>query len=653
MAVLAVLAYHSIPAVLPGGFVGVDVFFVISGYLISSILIRDLDQGRFSIPAFYGRRIKRIFPALVAVLTFMFAVGWLLQFSFEFKNLGEHISGGVAFMANFKLLYDTGYFAAVQDRQPLLHLWSLGVEEQFYIVFPLILWALSRLANLKNVILTVLLGASFIHSLSWSSVFPDAAFFLPYTRGWELLMGCVLASLENGRGSIFAEWAQSRETRANGLSALGMLLIATGAVCVNSCRPYPGLWALMPTLGAVCVILAGPQSWCNRHLLGCKIMVGIGLISYPLYLWHWPLLYTARILFSGHVPAWGMAVAIGAAFGLAFLTFRYIERPIRFGGGSAASKVIALCSAMLALFALGQLAYNQTITPRLASYPLDREVSAAAVDRYYPYLDNLLPVNLSFDAQINTNAAGSTVLFIGDSHLQQYWPRIKWNLVNAPDKCRPLAFITCSGAPALPNVNRTAPGQICDKFFNFAVRQAAQPKVGTVVFGCFWESYFKGSFPDVPPAQLYRVDDPARTPLVLGSPATEQVFAEFGQVIRKLVDMGKEVVVITSSPASTQWNPRLAPRFGEHELAAKSPVSRKDFEGFVAPVTRLVTNSVLSNGGKIIDPLDYFAEDGCFRGITPDGRFRYKDGHHLRPFYVTENAVFIDHLVRSDGSNGR
>lgn len=625
-----------------------DVFFVISGYLISSILIREINQGRFSIARFYYRRMKRIFPALIAVLSFMLALGWLIQFSVEFKKLGQHVAGGVAFVANFQMLGDTGYFAAGQERQPLLHLWSLGVEEQFYIFFPLLLWALSRRNVLRVLTLTSLLCASFVLSFYWTPVFPDVTFFLPVTRGWELMIGCVLASVENGAGVGFANWARKREWLANGMSALGLVSILTSAVCVTGLRPFPGAWALMPTLGALLMIWAGPRSWCNRWVLSNRIMVGVGLISYPLYLWHWPLLYCVRTLMPEHVPAWGIAGAVFAAFALSVVTFRYIERPIRFGGGSASLRVMGLCGAMLALFVIGQLALRQTISPRLASHEIDREVCDAVGDWGYPFHDNYMRPDLCLDAQIDNGAVGSTVLFIGDSHMQHYWPRVEWNLTNAPGKCRPAAFLTCSGSPTLPGVNRVRPGNACDEFFAFAVKEASKPEVGTVVFVCFWESYFKGAYPDVAAEPIYRVDDPARTPLRLGTPATREVFAQFGQVVRRLSQMGKEVIVITSSPTARQWNPRSAPRFGSEGPTNALVVERKDFEAFIAPVRQLVIDAVVPNGGKIIDPLDYFDEQGRLNGKTPAGHFRYKDSNHLRPFYAREKALFLDPLIRAD-----
>ena len=234
--------------------------------------------------------------------------------------------------------------------------------------------------------------------------------------------------------------------------------------------------------------------------------------------------------------------------------------------------------------------------------------------------------------------------------MQHYWPRLESALTNAPGKARPIFFATATGTPTLPNVNRVRPGYACDRFFKFAMRQAARTNISTVVFTCFWEKYFIGSFPGGPSADLYRVGDQNKTPLRIGTPAASQVFNEFGDAIAELRSMGKEVVVLLSTPASTLLDPRATSRLAFRAAVTNQvQISREAFETFLHPVMKEIADIVRKNGGQVIDPLDYFDEAGYFNAKAPDGRFRYKDASHLRPFYVTERATFLDSLIRTTG----
>ena len=386
VAVLAVVAFHAFPRWLPGGFVGVDIFFVISGYLISTILLENLARDTFSFTTFYMRRIRRIFPALALVLAACFVAGWLLLFADEFKLLGKHMAGGAGFVANILLWKEAGYFDTASELKPLLHLWSLGIEEQFYLLWPLVLWLVwRRKFNVLSVIV-LLLAVSFAANLYRIGRAPTAVFYSPHTRFWELLAGSLLAWLVVNRSSVAENLRQKcdcllarviyREapvndgrTLDNVLSVAGFALLVFGFWKITSATPFPGAWAAVPVAGAFCVIAAGQRAWLNRVLLANRVAVFFGLISFPLYLWHWPLLAFARII-EGDTPARGVRIAaVLAAMVLAALTWRFIERPLRFGGNGK-TKAIALAVTVAILGCVGYVTYRMGGLPARAVAPL-------------------------------------------------------------------------------------------------------------------------------------------------------------------------------------------------------------------------------------------------------------------------------------------
>ncbi len=357
IAVLAVVIFHAFPNALKGGFVGVDIFFVISGFLISTIILNGLELGTFRFTDFYSRRIKRIFPALFLVLIASLCFGWFTLLADEYKQLGKHVAGGAGFISNFLFWREASYFDNAADTKPLLHLWSLGIEEQFYIVWPVLLWAAYRKRFNLATLVFILLILSFALNIAQVQTNAVATFYLLPTRAWELLLGSVLAQLtlhppnlpdclknvflksEVGLAQIiYHPTAVARgnqvkigTTLRDVASMVGAVLLLISITVATKDLSFPGWWATLPTLGVVLIIAAGAQAWFNRTVLANRGLVGLGLISFPLYLWHWPLLSFARIIES-ETPSRGIRLAaIGISLVLAWLTYKLIERPIRFG----------------------------------------------------------------------------------------------------------------------------------------------------------------------------------------------------------------------------------------------------------------------------------------------------------------------------------
>jgi peptidoglycan/LPS O-acetylase OafA/YrhL len=414
IAVLSVVAYHAFPSWLTGGFIGVDVFFVISGYLISTIIFENLDKGTFSFSEFYSSRIRRIFPALLLVLIACFAFGWFALLADEYKQLGKHIAAGASFISNFILWNEVGYFDNSAKTKPLLHLWSLGIEVQFYIVWPLLLWFFwKRKFNL--LIITVIVAlTTFILNLKGVEQDIVATFYSPLTRFWELLSGCLLAWFTLYMKDAFANtkskivlllyrilYSERQEgdgkTLANALSFVGLFLLLYGFLRINNELSFPGNWALMPVLGTLLIITAGSKAWVNRTILSNKVAVWFGLISFPLYLWHWPLLSFVRVV-EGEVLSSIRIVAVLLSIVLAWLTYLFVERPLRLGKQSKA-KVTAL---LMLAFTFGYIGF--------ITYSKDGISSRNSIKRF-ELLNSQFKYNLPLGRPETAN-----IMLIGDSH---------------------------------------------------------------------------------------------------------------------------------------------------------------------------------------------------------------------------------------------
>ncbi|SIO10707.1 Peptidoglycan/LPS O-acetylase OafA/YrhL, contains acyltransferase and SGNH-hydrolase domains [Bradyrhizobium erythrophlei] len=343
IAVLLVMNYHAFPEAIPGGFIGVDIFFVISGFLITGIIARELDFKRFSLVAFYVRRIRRIFPALIVVLCAALVLGSLWMLPAAYAQLGSDVFASAAFFANIALLLQSGYFDIASAKKPLLHLWSLGIEEQFYLFWPLLLMLAVRL-RLSIVAVASILGiGSFLLNLALIGSDPIATFYLPFTRAFELLAGAVLA-----RG-----WNRISQTGAAGnLRALiGVGLIAVAAAVLDPHRAFPGWWAILPVAGAA-LLLSAPGAWFCRVVLASRPLVGIGLVSYPLYLWHWPLLVFFTIIKFNPLTLLERELVLLASGLLAWATYQYVEKPFRFGAPRP-RWIFALCEGMVLVAVAG------------------------------------------------------------------------------------------------------------------------------------------------------------------------------------------------------------------------------------------------------------------------------------------------------------
>jgi peptidoglycan/LPS O-acetylase OafA/YrhL len=446
------MAFHAFPDSVKGGFIGVDVFFVISGFLITKLIQSGLDNQHFRFSAFYASRVRRLFPSLLVVLLSCLFLGWFALLSDEYKLLGKHISATAVLIPNWILWSDSGYFDYAAHSKPLLHLWSLGVEEQFYLCWPLTFCLLYR--HRFNVLgaTCILLLCSFFLNLYMIEKYPSASFFWPFTRAWELLAGSLLAQLmHSGFGVSGARKAKLADNRLlkQSISILGVLMLSVGLLVIDQEKRFPGGLALLPVIGTLLIIAAGPHSWFNQTVLSHRLLVGIGLISYPLYLWHWPLLSFATIL-EQNQPAWQVrSLCIAVAFLLSWLTYVCIERPARFGRHLKA-KTYSLIALMLITACLGFATYasegfksrfaNQLIEVQIADLTFDMPTSS---DWYCSQVSNEGPRCLA-------SGPAPTAVVMGDSHALTIYPGL---VARFQSKGQTLALYGGSdGCPPLLNV---------------------------------------------------------------------------------------------------------------------------------------------------------------------------------------------------------
>lgn len=384
IAVLPVVLFHAGLQPFAGGFVGVDVFFVISGYLITSILIKDLARGTFSLAHFYERRARRILPALfcVVLVCLPFAAAWMMPR--DLKDFAQSLAGVATFTSNMLFWYESGYFDTASSLKPLLHTWSLAVEEQFYIVFPLVLMVLWPRGVRTVALVLAVVGLLSLALAHWGvHAMPSAAFYMLPTRCWELLLGTFCALYLHNRAPLAPSLAPSLAVQVGGV--LGLVLIAGAVFLFDETVPFPGLYALVPTLGAVLIILCAVPGTYVCTVLGTRVLVGLGVLSYSTYLWHHPLFAFVQYR-SLTEPGLGLMLGLSVlSVLLAWVTWKYVETPFR-AAGRIPTPALFRTSALagVAFLALGVAG---TLTDGFRAQILQYRVSPQQADLYATILE--------------------------------------------------------------------------------------------------------------------------------------------------------------------------------------------------------------------------------------------------------------------------
>jgi len=455
IAILAVLAFHTFPERFRGGFAGVDIFFVISGFLITGIIIRDCSANTFNLLAFYGRRVRRIFPALIFVLASSLVLGWLLLLAPEYMQLGKHTAAAAGFVSNFAFWAESGYFDNAAEAKPLLHLWSLSIEEQFYLFHPLLIYSFRKHLRRLLILIILAIAVSLIWSIHLAYHDVNAAFYSPFSRFWELMIGALVAvTAASWNSEKFTQMWQTRFPvllqRRNAIrllyqsgifSIVGLSLLFHSIQKLSKDAAFPGFWALLPTIGTALVIASPQSTWINRQIFSNRILVWFGLISFPLYLWHWVLLSFPRIIF-GEAPNDAIKlVAIACSIFLAWLTLTFIERPLRSGGHSVKKTALLAILAIFIGCAGLTISCKGGFATRSAANLVQKNWGDTGHEKFHAFAENNFPLctpaairdkalkwaNSTRCLQSKTGLPVDTVL-LGDSHAEHLFIGLAENL---------------------------------------------------------------------------------------------------------------------------------------------------------------------------------------------------------------------------------
>ena len=632
LAILGVLVFHADPRRLPGGYLGVDIFFVISGYLITSILRRECAEGRFSLLRFYERRVRRIIPALFVLLAVASLAAGHFLFLSGLIGFAKSAAATVLSVANLHFLFALrDYFGPDAHAEPLLHTWSLAVEEQYYLVFPLLLAWLHRTPARQRAVPVVLWGlltASLAARVLLGPAWPGESFYLLPFRSWELLIGSVLAWMGPARGGA----------RAVSGSFAGLGLILTALAGVGQAAADRGLPALLACLGTALVIRAGEGSDGARipplanRALAWRPLVFLGLISYSVYLWHWPLLVFGQM--AGANP-WGM-VALSLVIGA--LSWRWVENPFRAPGFLGRRTVFAFWAVGTAVFLLAALAVRQTGgLPGRFSEQTRHYLSFRRMDAAFA-----LPKALRHDAArapaLGAPGVAPTFAIWGDSHAEALLP-----LLDDLARARGVSFLrfTLRGQAPVPGV--VAAGQaepeISAAYTDaVAARIAADPALRTVLLHARWSFYNRGdnSLRDPPPTRLHGREFASSADL------DTYYLEHLRRSVQTLLAAGKRVILVYPVPEAGV----VVPEFLARHQASGQPVPAflpcQDFAERHRRVTEAL-DSLAGPGLLRIRPHERLLEEGRLR-VRREDRPLYSDDDHLGPVGLEEIRPLFEHV---------
>ncbi|RZA04193.1 MAG: acyltransferase [Proteobacteria bacterium] len=629
VAILAVIAFHAFPLGLRGGFVGVDVFFVISGYLITSVIVRGLNDRTFTFRQFYSNRVKRIFPALFIVLLTSFLFGWFVLLPDEFSQIAKHVAAGTGFVQNYILFGEAGYFDNASETKPLMHLWSLAIEEQFYLLYPFIILMAWKKRSRLLIVLCAGATISFTFGVAQLALDPAKAFFLPQFRFWELLIGGITAAAA-GSGNSLRIQVGSPSKRKNWLSIAGLLMIFCAYVLVNQKSYFPGFWALLPAIGAAFIISAGPDAWVNKKLLANRQMILIGLISYPLYLWHWPILSFMRILETGKPSTIARVIGIALSFLLSWLTYKFIEKSYRFGPKTNARTAL-LIAAVALLGSSGFFAFRKGIyraglnkLEHISSVWGQWEFPGSLVEAHFRGIGYL-----HAPSQVNSRLT----LFVGDSNMEHYYSRID-EVIKTDPRANGAIFKTGGECLPVPLTKADFKHKRCENLAENAYALAAgMPEISTVVISAKWNSYYSGA------ADSGEV-------IKLGSLAYEDSLKRLSRFLKDLVALRKEVFLVLSVPIGPEFDPKFIVRrnilnFPNIFYVRGGGLPRSVLDAKFGKIQDDLTRIALEAGAKTITPMDSLCGVDC-KSLDDNDEPIYKDAFHLRPSYVRSQAKFMD-----------
>jgi peptidoglycan/LPS O-acetylase OafA/YrhL len=636
LAVLPVILFHAGFEWFSGGFIGVDVFFVISGYLITTIIISEMAEGKFSIVNFYERRARRILPALFFVMAACLPFAWMWMLPSQLKDFSESLVAVSTFSSNILFWLETGYFSESSEAKPLLHTWSLAVEEQYYILFPIFLMLTWRL-GIKWV--SILLSIVFFISLGiaqWGAYnSPSATFFLLSTRGWELLVGVFAAFYLKYNTYLKAHFLNQA------LSLLGFGMITYSIIAFDKTTPFPSLYALIPTIGTGLLILcAVPKTFVHR-LLSLKFIVGIGLISYSAYLWHQPLFAFARIFFN-EVSLYIFITLILITFLAAYLTWKYIESPFRSKQSISRNNIFIGSFVLAILFiAIGLTGHlKQGFESRININGSDKiEAIVKELDfSGYPSHRLVKQTKTNYYSVGNTSENNPAIVIIGDSHAHQYW----YGIANYIEK--------------RPDIFKTKNVYLKNHSLIDLSADAVQIPHNTekVVLSYFWSLHLNN--PNVNTFIRCCGDGPGgvvgKEFLKLDNSELEGRYINLEAFIKNLIKLEIEVILVLDNPFGEELDARslLEVKRGLTTSIHLKEKSLIELQTSDALARRNPTADRLMSMGdrlniELIDPFDFLCNvEFCPKFNKDKGYFIYKDYDHLSLPAIKNEGNFINSI---------
>lgn len=625
VAVLPVVFYHYRVWPFSGGYVGVDVFFVISGYLITALIHAEMRAGRFSVLNFYERRVRRILPALFAVMAAASASALIFSFPRELIQYAKSLLATAGFVSNFQFWSEAGYFDAAAATKPLLHTWSLAVEEQFYLIFPWMLYGLSnRAPRTLAWVLGAVLAASLVLSIVGVIYWPVATFYLLPARFWELMTGGVLA--------LGVVPPPANAVARNTFAATGMALIGWSVFTLNANSPFPGIDAVAPCLGAAAIIIAGSGGYSPVNaLLAMRLPVFVGLISYSLYLWHWPLYVFASAMAPQGLSAAATASLIAASMALGIVSWRYIEQPFR---------VRTLAGTRRKLFAAAGVAIGASAVAGTAMWASD-----GLPQRYSPAVRQILsaaqeseplqktcfgisPERAAAGGLCRIGATGVAPHFLlwGDSHADAMLPAVvaaakrygKAGLFAGHGRCAPLAGVT------RPDTRE------CRPFNDAAMRIVLGKSIGTVILDARWAMDAGGPPMGIQDKDAVILAD--RFSKTESPSETRAVFARgLMRTVKALVAAHKTVVIAGPVPEFDVSVPQALARMKLAGKIRQIAPTRAEYLARNADVQEVFDRIAKIYPVVFVHPDAVLCPSG-FCKAEARGRPLYRDQHHLTVF---------------------
>lgn len=608
IAVLSVLLFHAKIPGFGGGFVGVDVFFVISGFLITSVTHRQIVNRTFSIRQFYERRIRRIFPALFLVIAVCAPLGFFTLFPVDYRDFGQSTASTAIFSSNFLFWMESGYFAGAAEVKPLLHTWSLAVEEQYYVLFPLILLALMRWRPYTFAMIIAMWVVSFAWSSYLVGIAPEQAFYLAPSRAWELLTGAIVA--------LYARPMKPGLLRGAS-SIAGFVSIGLAVVLYSRSTPFPGLAALLPCLGTAALLWSGME---NTTLVGRLLMlnplVGIGLISYSLYLWHWPMLILLKYFTTLGPDPWMNIAALALSFLTAWLSWRYVEKPFR--GPSSRFNQRQIFSFALAVtiaaFVCGSLIHLTKGFPQRFS-PQVLDVYAAGENFNKIHRDCIMDINHNIEdlklCHVGQQNSPRAAFFVwGDSHANA--------LLSGFDQAARRAGLVGEAMTraACPPILEVDEG--CLEFNNAALgRIKSRKDVEFVTLAAHWSMYIENGGHPCCPLRLEDNDD---------------VFDTFSRGMAETIDtlkgLGKSILIIGPVAEVDVLVPVAAAKALYYGRDTSFAPSRLAFQSRQRRVLKLIDSLASDPAVTVIQPSDLFCDETVCHVLLNEGSI-YTDDNHL------------------------